>query len=161
MKFTYENQGSSTYLVYEIAENDVVDSMSFGMLTNNKIDGLIPLIYTQMNESQYLKYNVTAKISVRQMFEGAVNKKRLIGVFRGIVNAMLSVEDYMIDPASVILDMDYIFADVSSCETALVCLPLVTKEQGRVDLGQMFKNIVFNTQFDKTENCDYVANLIN
>ena len=161
MKFTYENQGSSTYLVYEIAENDVVDSMSFGMLTNNKIDGLIPLIYTQMNESQYLKYNVTAKISVRQMFEGAVNKKRLIGVFRGIVNAMLSVEDYMIDPASVILDLDYVFADVSSCETALVCLPLVTKEQGRVDLGQMFKNIVFNTQFDKTENCDYVANLIN
>lgn len=36
MKFSYENQGINTYLVYEIDKSDEIDSMSLGMLTNNK-----------------------------------------------------------------------------------------------------------------------------
>ena len=44
----YENQGTNTYLVYAIKEDDSVDSMSLGMLTNNKIHGLAPTLFTQM-----------------------------------------------------------------------------------------------------------------
>ena len=97
MEFTYENQGASTYLVYEVKESDVVDSLSLGMLTNNKIQGLAQTLFTQMNETRYIKYNVSSKISVRQFFNGPVNKKRLLGVFSGIVDGLLSAEDYMID----------------------------------------------------------------
>lgn len=160
-KFTYENQGTNTYLVYEITPMDIVDSMSLGMLTNNKILGLAPTLFTQMDMTKYIKYNVSAKISVRQFFMGHVNKKRLLGVFSGIVDAMLSAEDYMIDVNSILLDLDYIFADVSSCETVLVCLPVVDLEKQNLDLGLFFKNIMFSTQFDPTENCDHVAKIIN
>lgn len=161
MSFTYENQGTNTYLVYCVQENDVVDTMSLGMLTNNKIDGLIQTVYTQMDEKKLIKYNVSSKVSVKQFFSGPVNKKRLVGVFSGIVNAMIASEEYMIDPNCILLDMDYIFTDVSTCETNLVCLPIVNERADSVNLGAMFKNIVFNTQFDQTESCDYVAKLIN
>lgn len=157
----YENQGTNTYLVYTIGENDDVDTMSLGMLTNNKIDGLAPTIFTQMNTTEYLKYNVSAKVSVKQFFEGTVNKKRLLGVFRGIVDAMLSAEDYMLDCNSIILDLDYIFADVSTCETILICLPLNFEDKEKHDMQTFFKNIMFNTKFDQAENCDYVARIIN
>ena len=40
MSFTYENQGNNTYLVYKIGASDNVDTMSLGMITNNKIDGI-------------------------------------------------------------------------------------------------------------------------
>lgn len=157
----YENQGTNTYLVYAIKEDDSVDSMSLGMLTNNKIHGLAPTIFTQMDSQKYIKYNVSAKVSVAQFFTGAVNKKRLLGVFTGIVNAMIAAEDYMLDPASIIMDLDYIFADVSTCETDLICLPIIAAEAKRPDLGLFFRNIMFNTQFDQTENCDHVAKIIN
>ena len=157
----YENQGTNTYLVYAIKEDDSVDSMSLGMLTNNKIHGLAPTLFTQMDSQKYIKYNVSAKVSVAQFFAGAVNKKRLLGVFTGIVNAMLAAEDYMLDPASIIMDLDYIFADVSTCETDLICLPIIDTEAKRPDLGMFFRNIMFNTQFDQTENCDHVAKIIN
>ena len=39
-RITYENQGNNTYLVYEIAENDVIDNLSLGMINNNRIPGL-------------------------------------------------------------------------------------------------------------------------
>lgn len=161
MSFSFENQGTHTYLVYTVAEDDAVDSMSLGMLTNNKIHGLAHTLFTQMDATKYIKYDVSAKISVKQFFTGQVNKKRLIGVFNGIVDAMLSAEDYMIDVNSIILDLDYIFADVSTCETILVCLPIVSDDLSNRDLGAFFKNIMFTTQFDQTENCDHVAKIIN
>ena len=159
--FTFESQGTNTYLVYTIAEDDVIDSMSLGMLTNNKIPGLAAVQFTQMDATKYIKYNVSAHISVKQFFTGPVNKKRLLGVFNGIVDAMLSAEDYMIDMASILLDLDYIFADVSTCETFLICLPIINTEAQATDLGVFFKNIMFGTQFDQTENCDHVAKIMN
>lgn len=161
MEFTYENQGSNTYLVYGIKENDVVDTMSLGMLTNNKIPGLAPALFTQMDQERFIKYNVTAKISAKEIFMGSVNRKRLLGVLSGIVNAISSAEEYMIDPKTLLLDMEYIFSDVSTCETILICLPVEMEEQKDVDYGAFFKNIVFSTRYDQTENCDYVAKLIN
>lgn len=161
MDFYFENQGTNTYLVYKIQPNDNLDTMSLGMITNNSIKGLAPTLFTQMNATQYIKYDVSAKLAVSQMFMGAVNKKRLVGVFSGIVNALMSAEDYMIDANSVILHLDYIFADVSTCETILICLPIYNQLHNNVDLRAFFKNLLFNIQSDQTENCDYVAKIIN
>lgn len=161
MHFEYENLGSNTFLVYKVSENDVIDVMSLGMLTNNKIPNIAQLSFLQMDSNKLLKYNVSSKVSVNQFFSGSVNKKRLVGVFSGIVNAMISAEDYMIDINSIILDLDYIFADVSTCKTVLICLPLENQNMQSIDLGAFFKNIMFTTQFDQTENCDYVAKIIN
>lgn len=161
MGFTYESQGTNTYLVYTINPDDSLDTMSLGMLTNNKISGLAQTLFTQMDDQKFIKYNVSAKISVRQFFNGAVNKKRLLGVFKGIAEGLLSAEDYMIDPSSIILDMDYIFADVSTCEAILICLPISNDNTSNVDLGMFFKNIMMNTQFDPTENSDHVAKIFN
>ncbi len=162
MDFTFENQGTTTYLVYTVKDGDEVDSMSLGMIINNKIPGVAPAVVTQMNTRQYIKFNVSARASVKQFFSGPVNKKRLLGIFAGIADAMLSAEDYMIDPAMFILDLEHIFADVSTCDTVLICLPIVSKEKKTGDsLEMFFKKILFTTQFDQTENCDHVARIMN
>ncbi|MGN0316845.1 MAG: DUF6382 domain-containing protein [Lachnospira sp.] len=158
--FKYENVGSNTFLSYYLKENESLDTLSLGMITNNRIPGLAPAFFTQMDTQKYIKYNVTAKISVKQLFEGQVNKKRLIGVFTGITNALISAEDYMIDINSIVLNLDYIFADVSSCDTVLICLP-VNQQEEKVDMLSFLKKIMFSSQFDQTENCDYVAKIIN
>ncbi len=160
-KFCFENQGTHTYLVYTVTENDVLDSMSLGMITNNRIPGLAHTLFTQMDANKFIKYDVSAKISVKQFFNGQVNKKRLLDVFNGIVDALRLAEDYMIDVNSIVLDLDYIFADVSTCETVLVCVPVISDDLSNVDMGAFFKNIMFSTQFDQTENCDHVAKIIN
>lgn len=157
--FTYENQGSNTYLTYHIKAEDELDSMSLGMLSNNKVSGFASVTFTQMDSEEYLKYNITSKVAVKQFFEGKVNKKQLISVFRGIVNAFISAEDYMIDPDTIICDLDYLFVDLSSYETVVVCLPITNKAE-KTDLGQFFKTVLFGTQFDPTENSGYVAKII-
>lgn len=161
MNFIYENQGTATYLTYEVQPEETIDTMSLGMLTHNSIPGLARTIYSQMDNSRYVRYNVSAKVSVKQFFSGPINKKRFLGICTGIVSAMISTEDYMLDPGSILFDNDYIFVDVTTCETVLVCLPILELSRQNVDLGLYFKNMMFSTQFDQTENCDYVAKIMN
>ena len=78
MNFSYEQQGTHTYLVYTVGEDEMPDTMSLGMLTNNKIPSLAQTVYTQMNATQYIKYDVTAKVTVKQFFASPVTKKRSI-----------------------------------------------------------------------------------
>lgn len=159
-QFSYENLGANTYLVYTVSPEDVMDSMSLGMLTHNHIRGLAAASFSQMDTQKYIKYNVSAKVAVKQLFSGTVNRKRLLGVFSGIVEAMLSAEEYMIEETSMVLDLEYIFTDVSNYNTAMICLPLENRAETK-SLSTFFKEIMFNTQFDQTENCDHVAQIIN
>ena len=160
MAFSFETSGNNTFLVYTVEENDTLDTLTLGMITNNRIPGMLPVLYTQRNLEQFLKYNVTAKVTVRQFFSGIVNRRRLLGVFSGVVDALETAEEYMIDQNSVLLDIDYIYADVSTCKAEVICLPIINTA-GPSDIKLFFKNIMFSTQFDQTENCDYVAKIIN
>ena len=161
MQFKYENQGANTYLVYKVGQDDTIDSMSLGMLTNNKIDGFVPVVFTQLNTTKYLKYNISTQVSVKQLFGENAKKQQIIAVFSGIVDALLAAEDYMIDHDLIILDLDYIFADVLTCETKVVCLPIVRSNTKSKEPKLFFKHIMFNTQFDASENGDYVAKIMN
>ena len=160
MEFSYENHGANTYLVYEFGQEDVIDSMTLGMLTHNTINGLATATFTQMDAQKFIRYNVTSHVPVAQVFSGIVRRKQLLGVFYGIVSALCSAEEYMIDETSMVLDLEYMFTDVSTYKTMLICLPVERKVEP-VNLCAFFKEILFRIQTDQDENCDYVAQLIN
>jgi len=159
MSFTYENQGSNSFLVYKLEEGEQVDTFNYGMLSNNKISGVMPVNLLQKNDEKYLQYNVSSKVVLRQFFEGIVNKKRIITVFSCIIRAVLEAEEYMLDARNFIFDMDYIFVDVTSAKASIISLPLIGNE-GSGDIAGFFKNIMFSTQFEQSENTDYVAKII-
>lgn len=156
----FENQGANTYLIFDIS-NDNIDNMSLGMITNNKINGFVPAIYTQIDNTRYLKYNVSARITMKEFFTGVVIRKRLLGVFSSIIEALGAAEDYMLDINSFLLNMEFIYVDVSLCNAEIICLPIIQNRTTGNDICMFFKNIMFSTQFDQTENCDYVIKIIN
>ncbi|MCD7922010.1 MAG: FHA domain-containing protein [Clostridiales bacterium] len=160
-EFRFENQGNHTWLIYAFGEEDVIDTVCLGMLTNNRIPGLAESLYNQMDHMKMMKYRVSSKVTVRQFLTGMMNKKRVTAVFLWIVNAILSAEDYMIEPDSILLDPDYMFVDVSTCETALICVPVKEKLQPDMNLRMFFKNIVVGIQYDPMENGDYVTRILN
>lgn len=159
--FYCENQGTYTYMVYELEPGEELDNLSLGMMINNKIKGISPVIRTQMNETQCLKYNVSAKVSLAQYLTGTLNRDRILKIFLSITDAVLTAEEYMIDQSSFLFHADYIFVNVSTAEAEIICLPIIGLEHQ--DISNFFKNIMFNpnTTFDSTENCDYVAKIIN
>ena len=138
-----------------------VDNLSYGMLVNNDIPHVAAIQYLQSDEKRMFRYNISSKVNVTQYFTGLVTKKRFLGVLQSIGKALLSAEDYMIEPSTFILDLDYIFVDVSTSKADLICLPIEGLLREEVDLSEMFKNLLFNLQFDQSEDSSYVAEVLN
>ena len=129
MEFTYENQGTNTYLCCDLTDMEI-DTMGLGMITNNRIPGFVHSIFTQIDDRKLIKYNVSSRVPMKQFFSGPVNRKRLLNVFAGIAEVLTVSEEYMLDMNSVLLDMDYIFIDVSDYSAEAVYVPAVTENGG-------------------------------
>lgn len=158
--FDFETKGTNSFIVYKVKEGEKLDEISLGMIKNNHIPGILPVLFTQVDTQKLLKFNITSKVSVSQFFEGMVTKKRLLGVLDSITSALMESEEYMINPSSFILDLNYIYADVSSCKAEIICLPVENMNNENIDMAAFFKNIIFSIQFDQSENCNYVTKLI-
>ena len=163
MQFHFENQGSRTYLVYDIFQKTQLDFSAKEMITNNNIPGMANAIFMQIDEKYCIRYDVSSMISASQLFSGMISKKLLIGFFRGIADAFQSVEDYMLDEDMLILDCDYIFTNVTTGKTAMVCLPIQDKFdlQKPKDKMLFLKEILYHAQFDMHDDSRYIAHLMN
>lgn len=158
--FTYERKGTSTYLVYPIDASEEVDTMCLGMITNNSIKGLVPTTSIVLNGQRLVQYDVSSKVTAKQILSDVVTSKRLLGIFSGIADALLAAEEYMISPDNFVMDLEYMYVDVSDFHTQLVCLP-VQKEQADFDLAVFLKEIMFRIRIDQSENNAYFTRLLN
>ena len=88
MNFSYENQGATTYLVCKLEKCEEIDALTLGMITNNHINGVASVLYTEMDGEKFVKFNVTAKITAEKFFSSMLNKQRLLLAFQNILNAI-------------------------------------------------------------------------
>lgn len=162
-QFTFETQGTNTFLVYEISPTDEIDTVTLGMLTNNRIPGLAQTIFTQINDSKRIKFNISSHMPASQFLMGKVKRDPLMKVLQGITDALLIAEEYMIDNRAFVLDLDYIYVDVSTAEPIMICLPIEVPKASTADFGGFFRSTIFSPkmQFDQSENCNYVTQLFN
>lgn len=161
LEFRYENVGSHTFLVYDVAETDMLDSMSLGMITNNKIRGFADALFFQMDSQKAIKYNISSKVSLSAFLSGTIKKAQLLGVLKSISEAYITADDYMIDSDSIITDPNCIFVDVSSKKAVVICVPLMEMPSEYHNLFGMLKSIITGIQYDQNEDCGYVAKLFN
>ncbi len=160
MNFTYETQGAITYLVCELEAGEQLDALTLGMLTNNHIAGLAPVLYTEMNGQRFLKYNISAKISADRFFGGNLNRQRALSAFTHILDAICSADEYMIDQNCFSVIPGHVFLNVSNCETAMICLPVVNDKDINAEIAEFFKNILETASFDINEDTGYITQLL-
>ena len=55
MKLTIETRDVNTFLTANLGEQDAIDEFDFGMIKNNTIQGLIPAMYLEIDETR--KFN--------------------------------------------------------------------------------------------------------
>lgn len=160
-EFSFENQGNNTYLVYEVLDERKIDQLALGMLSNNTIENLAAMVYTQQNLRRYIKYNVTAKISVQDILNGMIDRRHLTNMLYGILSAVSDAEEYMLDINTLLFEFDKIFVDVSTGSTVMICLPIVGENRKMPDLKMFFKELLFSAQLNPNEQNDYFVSIIN
>ena len=160
MNFTFENQGSSSFMIYELSETDVLDDIGLGMVSNNKIKGIIPVSFMQFNDRRELRFNISSRISLESLLSSIISRDKILSVFSSLCDTLIDAEQYLLEERLFMLDRSYIYADVSTGSSVLMYLPVLRDEQAP-DLGKFFKELIFSVQSDASGNTDYVARIIN
>lgn len=155
--FTYEEQNENKYLVYEKKADDVIDTMALGMISNNKIKGIVPFTYTQIDGSLYMEYNISGLISFQESFGGVVNRKKLLDILYSLADVFIRAEEYMLESSSFVLDVSYIYVEPKTKQVELIVLPV---EREEIALASFLRQLIFSSQYDQNENGNYIAALI-
>lgn len=158
--FKTENTGSETYLIYTVGEGEVVDELSLGMLTNNKIPGVLSTACYTRDGKRLIRYQISSKVTLESYLAGTISRKKLLTIFKTITAAFLSGEEYMLEPYQFVLNVSDIYVNVSTSEAYLVCIPLDGMKPV-CDNKKFFKEILFSSRFETGESGDYLLELSN
>lgn len=158
-RFTYENQGAESMLVYRLGQEEHLDSFARGMLKGNEMEGILRPSFIQRDVDQYLKYPVTSKIPLKDFLRGEMEKEAVLRLCHSIACAMGELGEYMLSEEKIVLDPDYIFVDVRKKEASLVYLP-VDEYAGEATIKEFLLMLLSHMRYQLTGDVSYVAKLI-
>ena len=156
--FTYEEQGEKKYLVYEKKTDDKMDHLTLEMMSNNRIDGVVPANHIQIDDRFYMKYDISGLMNLREYLQGVVSRQKILSVLESIADAAIVSEDYLLSISSYVLDMEYVYIDPDTLKVSMIVLPVV-REEMKIDV--FLKELFMGIRYDQAEDCGYVASLLN
>ena len=116
MEVKYKHNLEDNYLI--ISDNSlIVDDYKIRMITENNIGGLLSIYINYINGNTEMSYIITSKQNLREYFE-----KNKVGFsdLQKLTIAMLKVLDnvnkYLLEEDSIVLDMKYIYIDMTTEE---------------------------------------------
>ncbi|MDD6148343.1 MAG: DUF6382 domain-containing protein [Lachnospiraceae bacterium] len=152
-----ENENGVEYLIYATSSEDKIDNTTLGMMTTNEyIPGLLPVLVTSMNNEETFRFDVSNLNTLDQVMEEPLKKRQVVNILNGIAEAVHSVNDYMMNSDCLELDPRSIFCEPRSCETYLVCIPVVhPRAKGRLE--NFLKGLISKITLDDSERTNYMS----
>ncbi len=157
MNVEYKRDLQNNYLILEAPQEVDAEDYHLKMAEQNPIPGLLSFHSARKDGVLYLHYEITSKQPLESIFE-----KRLMGyedifsLLVGIREALEAMQKFLLDPAQLVFDPQYLFVDADRRRVQLCYLPgndgrfpisllaefilkrLDHREQKAVDLGYNF-----------------------
>ena len=157
MKMDYQENSGKRFLVIEKQEEQEIDTVTLGMLENNEIKEILPFYQIQQNNDITFQYDVTGYDSIQDKLSGIVTKADVLEFLKAISDVCTVCDEYMIETSQIMLDPQYIYTDSHNRGIRFILLPFTDYENHFFDT---LRTMVLGLQFDKSEDCTYVAELL-
>ncbi len=162
--FTIENEGVRSKLVYRMSDSETIDYFSFGILKENELPGIMPVILSGRNGLEELRYDISGVVSLKTFLVAKINRNQLIGIFRSIIAAINCAGVYLLDTSLFLVDTEYIYICDKRADIRMVYLPVVREDTAwnlNERIRMLFKEILFCARFVIEEQSGYITELIN
>lgn len=144
-------ENNKVFLVYKINNEDSIDQMSLNMLKNNSIKHILHVSFTQIGEEQYIRYDITSKISLSQIIKYPISKERFLAIYEGIFKAILNLDDYMVPNNTLLLDVDDIYFDEFHECVYLIALPINAPVTKSIDFAEFTRSLTNRVQLQEKD----------
>ena len=161
VSFKVRNIGSEKYLSYILNDDCEFDEELLDYLEENKIPELIDIIYEEDDENDYLTYNVTGRTTVDALLSNTVNAEKILGIVRGVASGIVNLRDLGIPASYVILHKGFTYVNPVTYDVAMLCVPVEADANINAEFRTFVKDILTSVKYDDSEDCNYVARLLN
>lgn len=144
-------ENNKTFLIYKISEKDTIDKMSVNMLKGNDIVHILPVSFTQIGEDQYLRYDVTSKITLSDAIKQPISKERFLAIYEGVFSGILNLDDYMIPNNTLLLDIDNIYFDEFKECIYLISFPVNVNDSYNVNFAEFTRSLANRVQLQAND----------
>ena len=161
VSFKVRNIGSEKYLSYILNDDCEFDEELLDYLEENKIPELIDIIYEEDDENDYLTYNVTGRTTVDALLSNTVNAEKILGIVRGVASGIVNLRDLGIPASYVILHKGFTYVNPVTYDVGMLCVPVEADANINAEFRTFVKDIRTSVKYDDSEDCNYVARLLN
>lgn len=161
VSFKVRNIGSEKYLSYILNDDCEFDEELLDYLEENKIPELIDIIYEEDDENDYLTYNVTGRTTVDALLSNTVNAEKILGIVRGVASGIVNLRDLGIPASYVILHKGFTYVNPVTYDVRMLCVPVEADANINAEFRTFVKDILTSVKYDDSEDCNYVARLLN
>lgn len=121
------------------------------MLSNNQVDGLLPLEIRNINDEKMYYYNITGLHDIRTIFEKkSLDKINLESMVRQIINHIKSIHNYLLEENDIVLIPEQIFIHNRTNEIKLCYCPGYNK--GIMNqIGLLFEYLMNKIEYNDKE----------
>ena len=152
---------SKKYLSYILNDDCEFDEELLDYLEENKIPELIDIIYEEDDENDYLTYNVTGRTTVDALLSNTVNAEKILGIVRGVASGIVNLRDLGIPASYVILHKGFTYVNPVTYDVGMLCVPVEADANINAEFRTFVKDILTSVKYDDSEDCNYVARLLN
>lgn len=129
MKLTYMRDMARNYMTPVCEEVVPEDDYRVCMLTENKIQGLLPCTVRKQNGQTCFYYDITSRQSLAYVYDrGGMGEREIRELLRGIYYALKEIQKYLLDMDMLVLEPDMIYIDIETKEPAFCYLPGYQKD---------------------------------
>ena len=146
MIYNIKNELGRTYLITGI-DFTIEDDYRVRMMTENEINGLIPLSIRMIDGEKRAYYDITDKISfTRKMAGKAADYSDLKKLTVSILRVCDGMSEFLLEESNLVLEPDLIYTNLNTGEYEFVCIPSGTEynDGPREDLMELMNYLISN-----------------
>lgn len=124
MEVSYKRDFHHSYLILENEEMPDCDAYPVRMLLNGSIPGLLSCSIHRVDNQALFYYEITSKQPLETLCESKkLDRDCMILVIGALMKTIEEMERYLLDPASLLLQPEYIYVNEADREVGFCCWP--------------------------------------
>lgn len=152
MDVSFSHDIKNNYMVIKVPYSTI--GYKLKMIEKNEIHGILNTKYTVIDGLVYIKYNISSKITIKDMFsKEKIKSVQLKTILWGIIEVVENLEEYLLDINNIILKNNKIYLDIDK-KIVYLCYNPIYKEDFFVafkELAQKLLSLIDYNDLDAVE----------
>ena len=157
--FKARNIGQEKYLTYTMGEETELDEDVLDYCEENEVKELVDIIYEEDDDYDYLTYDITDKVSLKDLMADEVSSEQVLFIVRNVAGNLISIKEQAIHLSYILLNREYVYVGKNN-DVFFICVPVENKGSLSVEFKGFLRQLLANMKYNVDEDLSFVGKLL-